>query len=658
MSDKYNIDSPPPYTSINQIQSRPLPPPPSPVRSLASMSSHYQDTDHAYEDLRPLQNNRSQPYSRPKYTEYVMSDSIYSEPNFGLAKPILSKPIHSCLFFGETGCGKSTCVNMLTNYFRGGNIDNIHLSIPTCFLKQTETCKNTEKNVINRTIAQTTVATEYPFETEDFIFKIIDTPGLNDTSGHDQDEENIQNILSAAINAKHLSAIILVINGTQARITNNVKAVLAKFRGSLPDSILSNIIVICTMCREESCNLNIEPLQIKPVKIMYMNNTAFSVEKNNWTHPKMIQFEWDMSMDVCRDLVQIVATMSGVSTNEFVLIKQIRNKIKADLHNIKNNIIQLQQTQEEFEAIKAIIASNNNDVTMFNTLIQQKQIEYNRLVNTNGRHTTCGKCNRTCHENCNLETIAEKGSQKFVNCWAFGSGNTCNQCTCHYSHHYHSSYKVEQFSTNLQQELTDLQQKYQDKNNQLQIDQDKSNKMLHIQKNIDNAIDQMEKNTINNCKVLKKICSGFNFVNELHIMIEQLEQYGETLTTVGARQTSNRIIISLRDLCDRLSSNKELDEDEDEDEKIDVNKTMKDLETFSLSIAHKSTDHVNTNIYQHQTHKKTGFFGGLKKVFGMKSKSASIEDKKSNGHEKSHEHTRAKNTNFKSYNSSFLYSNI
>ena len=612
MADKYNIDSPPPYMSINQnTQSSGQN---QPTRSLASMSSHYQDTDYIYEDIRPFQNSQS----HSKYLE-----PVYSNPDFELTKP--TKPIHSCLFFGETGCGKSTCVNMLTNYFRGGNIDNIHVSIPTCFLKQTEACKNTEKNVINRTIAQTTVATEYPFETEEFIFKIIDTPGLNDTSGHDQDEENIQNILSAAINAKHLSAIILVINGTQARITNNIKAVLAKFRGSLPDSILSNIIVICTMCREESCNLNIEPLQIKPVKIMYMNNTAFSVEKNNWTHPKMIQFEWDMSMDVCKDLVKMVATMSGVATNEFVLIKQIRNKIKADLHNIKNNIIQLQQTQEEFEAIKAIIASNNNDATMFNTLIQQKQMEYNRLVNTNGRHTTCGKCNRTCHENCSLETISEKGSQRFISCWAFGSGNNCSQCACHYSHHYHSSFKVEQYSTNLQQELTDLQQKYQDKNNQLQIDQDKSNKMLHIQHNIDDAIDQMEKNTINNCKVLKKICSGFNFVNELHIMIEQLEQYGETLTTVGARQTSNRIIVSLKDLCDRLSSNKELDGND----KIDVNKTMKELEAFSLSTApQKPTKQMDSYTYQNQSHKKTGFFSGFKKVFGIgsKSKSKSTEE--------------------------------
>jgi len=41
------------------------------------------------------------------------------------------KSSKSILILGETGGGKSTFINMITNYFKNGSLDNLKVAIPT-----------------------------------------------------------------------------------------------------------------------------------------------------------------------------------------------------------------------------------------------------------------------------------------------------------------------------------------------------------------------------------------------------------------------------------------------------------------------------------------------------------------------------------------------
>ncbi len=89
--------------------------------------------------------------------------------------------IAKVLVIGETGSGKSTFINYLTNYFRGGSLQNI----------KTDMC-NQYIFVDSASPAQ-----------RQYLF--LDTPGLSDTRGAEQDNINMNKIIDGVsfhINSK------------------------------------------------------------------------------------------------------------------------------------------------------------------------------------------------------------------------------------------------------------------------------------------------------------------------------------------------------------------------------------------------------------------------------------------------------------------------
>jgi predicted GTPase len=129
----------------------------------------------------------------------------------------------SVLVLGETGSGKSTFINIATNYFRNGSTDDLKIMIPSDKHRRTteRDAKHSELNIGKSNQSQTGSATEYNYTIENnaMVVTLIDTPGLSDTRGADQDGKNMDIILKAAENAKDLCAIVIVINGQTPRYT-------------------------------------------------------------------------------------------------------------------------------------------------------------------------------------------------------------------------------------------------------------------------------------------------------------------------------------------------------------------------------------------------------------------------------------------------------
>ena len=75
---------------------------------------------------------------------------------------------HNVLLLGETGSGKSTVINMIVNFCRGGNVTNIKVAIPTKYLRCTEkdfVGNHSEQNVKDTTKSQTAKCTIYKLAT-------------------------------------------------------------------------------------------------------------------------------------------------------------------------------------------------------------------------------------------------------------------------------------------------------------------------------------------------------------------------------------------------------------------------------------------------------------------------------------------------------------
>lgn len=104
------------------------------------------------------------------------------------------------LVIGETGSGKSTFINYLTNYFRSGSLQNIKVAIPSKFRPTiTEQFSHCENNLRDTTQSKTDMCNQYIFvdtaspAQRQYLF--LDTPGLSDTRGAEQDNVNMNKII-------------------------------------------------------------------------------------------------------------------------------------------------------------------------------------------------------------------------------------------------------------------------------------------------------------------------------------------------------------------------------------------------------------------------------------------------------------------------------
>lgn len=463
---------------------------------------------------------------------------------------------HKFIVFGETGCGKSTFLNTSASYFGNGTLEKPNVVIPNTFYKGTEGYKHTERNIKDRTCAQTDGVTDYTFKVGKSTIIISDTPGLNDTKGTDQDDVNLNKIIDSAINSKSISGIILVINGTNARMTSNIRILLNKFRGFLPDSIMKNIVVVFTMCRQETCNFtDLSQLGIEPAKVFYMNNTAFSSDPKLWKDMTMLQHEWNQSMQECDNIFGFGTSMSAISTFEFEQMRTIRNHIKKSLHEARLKITNLAKIQSEYMTAKADADKYEATEEQFKNYTVQKTIPKTILVPHTEHSTICSKCTTVCHFECGLNEIKENDHDKtgISRCACF-SGGTCNRCGCDPSTHYHSRVKEETTTVTLDEELTDIKNKFIAANKGKQDALKQMSNHDIIKAGIEKEIEDLKTSILADCNDLKKICKNYNLVTELTDLITQLEAESVLLTSVEAKQTCNDFVAALKSVVNTLTN--------------------------------------------------------------------------------------------------------
>ena len=418
---------------------------------------------------------------------------------------------------------------------------------------------NTEFNVKDTSKAQTKDATDYFFKRKDKNrVCIIDTPGLNDTEGLTQDDKNLDTILNAAMCSPRLSGIILIINGSSARITHNIRSMITKLKGSLPDSMMNNIIVVFTMCREGTCNFrDLKQLGINPKNVFYINNTAFSEDPTKWNNNEKMHLtlEWNESMQVCQNLQNAMDAIEPIATDEFVKIKTLRSDIKSALHQIRMELSNLQKVTDHIATIEINKQLADTTAELNKEFTTQQTITVNEMVTVNYHSTICPKCNWVCHDHCGLEFQGTPGAH-FEHCCAMDANNNCNQCPekCPASQHYHDNKSMQPVTKNVDKIIKDMQDKYLSSLDDAQKYDAELNQQSLLKNSIDKQIQDYMNDIENKCRHLKSICSHFNIVDELNELIYQLRKEAQTLTSLEARQIADETIKNIEDMCKRFDN--------------------------------------------------------------------------------------------------------
>lgn len=156
-----------------------------------------------------------------------------SEPIVRLAK----KESLTILLVGETGVGKTSFLSLLVNLFSGrgpGQFALFH--------------NPANESNLSRSQSQTNDAFMYQFTTSDGVhIRILDTPGLADTRGLDQDEAHKASIVRAiGEQVKTIDSVVVLANGTQERLGVATEYALSAIGSMFPRSIAGNIAFMFT----------------------------------------------------------------------------------------------------------------------------------------------------------------------------------------------------------------------------------------------------------------------------------------------------------------------------------------------------------------------------------------------------------------------------
>jgi len=266
--------------------------------------------------------------------------------------------------------GKSTFINYLTNYFRGGTYDNPKIAIPTRYYKKsTESFNHYEKAIDDVTISKTVACHQYLFHDPqtDKQYLFLDTPGLGDTRGAQQDQINIDTILNAINNLQGLTGVIIVVNGSMARITTNFKSVLSGLRGNLPDIVMDNVILILSHVKRHQSTFDIKKtLKMNGTNVYpyYMQNSAFAQDPKNWGphEHEHIERDWAESMDEISQMLSIINTFQTKSLAAFDDMRTIRNAIKTCMHEARLEITKVQQMHDEILVYEQVLFVDYGEV--------------------------------------------------------------------------------------------------------------------------------------------------------------------------------------------------------------------------------------------------------------------------------------------------------
>ncbi|CAF0777857.1 unnamed protein product [Adineta ricciae] len=461
------------------------------------------------------------------------------------------------VFIGESGAGKSTCINYFANFFAQTGFSQdigyskIQVVIPNRLFPSAANGFNSgERNVNDKTMSQTMYCKEYDFTwstaNNQTRIKIVDTPGFNDTDSK-RDDNNIQEILKTIANLPFITGILITINGTNSRLSTSVKSALEQLRSSLPDSIFNNLFFILTNCTEDGCNFDLKLIQeYSPdeERIFYMQNSLFSVEsrdviEQNAKNARRAETNWNESMDTITDIMTKMKQIGETSTQVFDDMRTKREQIVVHKENLIEKQKSLLNIMHAIKTEQERLLNAQNDREANQNYTTTRMIEQIDLVTKEYYSTICTEHGKVsvCHERCGLHYKSEVNFEHFKNCAAADStGNNCKRCKCGMNQHLHAYEIPVARMVELDEVIQSKKAAFDSASSDEQTIQGKLHQLAQTHTQFQNETIQCKQGILTAIRDLKQICSRFNFAEMMQTTIDKLRQEQRIARDLQAKQ--------------------------------------------------------------------------------------------------------------------------
>ncbi|KXJ80558.1 hypothetical protein RP20_CCG024492 [Aedes albopictus] len=355
-----------------------------------------------------------------------------------------------------------------------------------------------------------------------------------------------------------IAAIMLVVNGTVARTTSNLKDTINMMKSSVPDVLLSNIMVVLTNCYESSVNFEfkaLNPWTISDKNRFYMNNSALSRPINTWIDdPEKfdeIEYAWKKSMKTLEQMVKKITQLGHVASDAFGEMRKKKNEIKSKLNAQINDMRKLYVLQNKLTDLQHAENIASISVSSYSNYRQNTAIEIVDMLPTPYINVLC-KNHRAwvcCHK-------CDRFILPMSFCQAFSiSTESCNKCGCSMAHHFDASYKPEKKTQTIEMILQETKQRYDESKQQQATIQSQISSLSGDLDLLKKDLDAKALTIVDNCKELQKICSQFSFADELANTIAIMKTDAGFVTNMEVKADAVARIDRIQSLTESLNVN-------------------------------------------------------------------------------------------------------
>ncbi len=496
-------------------------------------------------------------------------------PNSSQSKPSRTVSV-TLLMCGETGSGKTTVINGLANLCARSSMKgrpHIKAAIATRYIPQSSEFAGVAGSEVGGSGvgSQTQSCASYSMThlTPDATvqLQVIDTPGFSDTRGVSQDEINMTKIIDTVSSlSQPLTALVLVLNGATQRHTINVKNMVSRLRGNMPDAVLKNLVVVCTNCLPHTCNTDRDAMRAElglsasdRTEFFYIQNSAFSSDPDTWTDAvrRSVASDW---LSCRAELNRLVLHLSSKVAPQggpvdWQSMRDARMRLKQALHAALLDTQQYRAVLASLDQAEALMKQNSSDVNAFSNFVQRTQQTVTELVDASYHSTICSSCNKVCHDHCGLSEISNHGDNAFRNCAAF-SGDNCHagSCKCPYTTHYHGRKTMRTTVKTLETVLADIKAKYDTAVTGRAAASSTLATLASSRANVEQSLRALGKRLLKECEDIRKICSGFNILDELYVQLGVMRLEASRTHDLRVRDQLQHLIGQVETLCSNLAA--------------------------------------------------------------------------------------------------------
>ncbi|EAQ87497.1 hypothetical protein CHGG_04116 [Chaetomium globosum CBS 148.51] len=405
------------------------------------------------------------------------------------------------LILGETGVGKSTWINAFVNYLTYDSLDDaiqagrLECLIPCSFSTQLKDPNNPRGRFVQKDIkmgksqfendgargqSATQCTAVYGVTIGKTRVRLIDTPGIGDTRGLEQDNRNMADILKVLRSYDKLHGILVLLKPNAARLTVMFRFCIKQLLTQLHRNAANNIVFGFTNTRGSNYTPGdtFKPLEAllaeyKQVQMGLFEHNVYCFDSESFRYLAARQKGIDMGLveDNTRSWSRSVSESKRLLKHIRGLTPhQVRSTI--NLNETRDMIVKLTEPMALIaQKIQTSIAVNNDQVRMLNNAeLSRSQLEKSlyvqretvesyevgdpRTVCTHGdcvevrndfagRDETVVVYKTMCHRPCYLGGQVkrnQKGDPKLKDCQAMYSNGFCSGCSHNYLDHMHIYY--------------------------------------------------------------------------------------------------------------------------------------------------------------------------------------------------------------------------